>query len=125
MAFKVTVTLNNNTNVAGNRRQVFGTLTFPAAADGGYTTGGNAIDPFMLGLAIIDRLETEPGRIADGTTAIIARLATAVPFQGSPSSPTGLIQAYWTGNGSDVALDEVGNADDISTYVVPFTAWGV
>lgn len=122
----VTVTVSNNDNVAGNRRQVFGTLKFPGVADGGYLTGGNEIDPFFFGLSVLDRLECELGRLdSDGSAAFEARLSTALPLKGNPDTPQGLLQAYWSGSGTDTVFDEVANTTDLSGYTVAFVATGV
>lgn len=122
----VVVTIDNNTNVAGNRRQVFGTLTFPNTDAGGYPTGGASVDPTFFGLAVLDRLDLEPARdVATGTHSLLSRLVTATPLGMGFTEASGLIQAFWESSGSTAPFDEVTNATDLSDYIVPFTAWGV
>jgi len=127
------VLVNGNTiqvatldTVSGNRRIVQGTLAFPTGANNGYTPGGNAIDPYMFGLSVLDRLQLDPGRNSSDK-AIIARLKTATPLKGSPNpaNAAGLIEAFWAPATASAPFDEVGNGDDISGYPIPFTAWGV
>lgn len=110
--------------VAGNRRSVWGTFTFHAEGSD-YATGGMSIDPYLFGLSVLDRLECEMGKNGSDV-GIEARLTTATPFKGSPNpaTPQGLIQAFWCADVADPLL-EVANATDLSTYVVPFTAYGV
>ena len=123
----VIVTLNPEMNVTGSQVKRTGTITFPDAQDGGYTLGGTSIDPSQFGYGVLDAIDLELGvDPANPSLAIQANIKTALPIKGSwnPLLPQALIQAFWTGAGTD-PFKEVADTTDISPYVIKFTAWGV
>jgi hypothetical protein len=142
----VTVVSNRTTNVEGNRRVVFGRITFPdlVGPNLGYTTGGVGIDPLQFGLTILDALKLDLGRKTDGSAAIEARLAPSAaaaallvanptwvnvvfpPYKtkNDITNPAALLQAFWAA-GSATEFAEVANSTDLSLYPILFEAIGV
>lgn len=99
------VSISYGPDVPGNRKEVFGTITF----DSSYATGGEAFVPADFGLSRLDWLQVA------GATGYLA------VWDGSASAPKVLLYRQTAATG---ALVEVPATTNVSTVTARFVAVG-
>lgn len=99
------VSISFGPDVPGNRKEVFGTITF----DSSYVTGGEPFVPAEFGLSRLDWLQVA------GATGYLA------VWDGSVTAPKILLYRQTAATG---ALVEVPNTTNVSTVTARFVAVG-